>query len=137
MRNEQQAREDTETITMKITEQARITQHLGIARRTGVTATLTLPEWEQTIADFDGLCAYCLTQPFTLLEHFLPVNIAGTHVKNCLPACHGCNQRKGNRTSDELVAAFGLATIERIQQYLASRSEQTDKPAPTLARRTS
>src|SRR5581483_1907291 len=102
---------------MRITESARIKAHLGISRRLGAPATLTLVEWEQTIADFNGLCAYCLGRPFTILEHFRSVEIEGTHVKNCLPACMYCNLKKANRTGERLVDVFGQSTIDRIQQY--------------------
>src|SRR6266581_618230 len=101
---------------MKVTEPERVHIHVGIARRAGAVATLTLPEWEQTITDFNGLCAYCQIRPFTLLEHFLPVTTAGTHVKNCIPACDSCNRRKRNYTGEKLVAAFGQEAITRIQQ---------------------
>src|SRR5574340_988910 len=113
---------------MKVTEPERVRGHVGLARRAGGVATLTIIEWAQTIADFNGLCAYCQIRPFTLLEHFLPVIIAGTHVNNCVPACNACKNKKRDRTGDELVAAFGKETVERIQQYLASR---LDHPAAT------
>lgn len=115
---------------MGITEKERVNAHVGIARRARVTATLTLTEWMQTIADFNGMCAYCLTRPYTVLEHFSLAEIAGTHVRNCLPACTQCNLRKRNHTGEILSTRFGQDTIERLQQYLVSRTNQPDEPQP-------
>lgn len=117
---------------MKISEYQRVKAHVGIARRRGTRATLTLAEWEQTIEDFNGLCAYCLTESYTLIEHFVPVSIAGTHVRNCIPACSGCNKRKKDFTGDKLIETFGEATIQKIAAYLDSRieSDGLDQPVP-------
>lgn len=116
-----------------VSELARVKAHLRIARRAGQLATLSLTEWEQTIADFNGMCAYCLSRPYKLLEHFVPVTVAGTTVNNCIPACDDCNKKKRNHTGDKLIEIFGHATIEHIQAYLMSRSQKPDKP--TTSRR--
>lgn len=84
-------------------------------------ATLTLTEWEQTVADFNGMCAYCLSRPYSVLEHFLPVSEYGTHVNNCLPACASCNKRKKHNVGEDLIRIFGAETFERVKIYLISR----------------
>jgi len=111
---------------MPISELGRVKYHLKLAIKAGKPATLTLVEWEKTIADFDGMCAYCRVRCFELLEHFLPAYLAGTHVKNCLPACITCNTRKRNLTGSALARIFGKETIDRLQQYLESRIEQPE-----------
>lgn len=113
-------------VHMGVTELERVRSHVGIARRLGLPATLSLMEWEQTIADFSGLCAYCLHRPFSIMEHFLPENEAGTHVNNCIPACETCNKRKRDYTGERLISMFDLETIERIKVYLANRDPTPD-----------
>ena len=117
---------------MKVTEHERVKQHVGIAKRLGKPATLTLSEWKQTIADFGGLCAYCLNNPFELLEHFIPIRFAGTHVRNCVPACNDCNRKKKDYTGDKLIEKLGLSTVQRITAYLESQmeSDSTSTPIP-------
>ena len=107
---------------MKFTEEQRVRHHVNYARRIGRPATLTLIEWEQTLSDFNGMCAYCQSRPYELLEHFIAVEIAGTHDGNCVPACTLCNQIKGHRTGKSLSRLLGEATVARVQQYLESRS---------------
>lgn len=109
---------------MQVTEHERVRGHIYRARSLNTEASLTIEQWEQTIKDFDGLCAYCLECPFDVLEHFVPVAFAGTTVTNCVPACCRCNCIKGDRTGDGLISAFGKDTINRISQYLASRSTE-------------
>ena len=110
--------------SMKIPEYYRVKAERGRANKVGTPATLTLAEWEQTIKDFNGLCAYCLERPYALLEHFMPVEVAGTHVKNCIPACVLCNMKKRNYIGDALLSVFGNDTIKRIRSYLDTRIEQ-------------
>ncbi|WP_126550620.1 HNH endonuclease [Dictyobacter kobayashii] len=104
-----------------ITEHIRTQTHRSRARSFGMPATLSCEEWEQTIADFNGLCAYCLNHPFQVLEHFVPVSVAGTTATNCIPACFQCNYKKSNLVGAALVEIFGDATINRISQYLKTR----------------
>jgi len=82
------------------------------------------------------MCAYCLVRPFKVLEHFLPVAVAGTTVKNCIPACYKCNQNKRDYAGDQLVELFGADTIARIQNYLESREAMTpDHPVKFKAQK--
>lgn len=108
---------------MQTNERLKLNTHLARAKLADMPATLKMAEWTQTIADFNELCAYCLQQPYEVLEHFIPVYLAGTHVKNCIPACKACNSKKRDLAGNELLALFGEAAITRIEQYLASRVE--------------
>ncbi|HEX3642848.1 MAG TPA: HNH endonuclease [Ktedonobacteraceae bacterium] len=113
---------------MQTTDYQRVRAHVGIARRMGKQGTLTLAEWEQTVADFNGMCAYCLFRPYEVLEHFVPVMHEGTHVNNCVPACVNCNVKKRNRIDDDLVRVLGPETVERVRSYLLSRTAKPDEP---------
>ena len=115
---------------MKLTERQRVLAQNTRARAFNTTCTLTVVEWEQTVQDFNGMCAYCLVNPFTALEHFIPFGNEGdgTHVKNCLPACQPCNNLKKARNINILIQKFGLETIERLQAYLAQREYKADPP---------
>ena len=97
------------------------------ALQAGLPATLTLEEWLQTLADFNGLCAYCMERHFEHLEHFIPIDAGGgTTVDNCVPACGRCNYSKGSDDPDSpQLTLFVNDPRERIRQYLAERSEQT------------
>lgn len=107
---------------MSYAEIQRIQSQRSRARGVGAEASLTVEQWEETLADFEGMCAYCLKKQFDVLEHFIPIEIAGTTVKNCVPACYPCNKKKKNCTGDELRLRFGQDVIERVQQYLVNRS---------------
>lgn len=127
---------------MKLTEKLRVQGQNARARGMKCEGTLTVVEWEQTIKDFDGMCAYCNIRPFVALEHFIPFGQegAGTYVNNCLPACQKCNNTKKNRGIEYTIQKFGSETVVRLQTYLAGRSRQADKitePAPRKPRPTS
>ena len=107
---------------MGMSESQRVKVHLRIAKRYGTPVTLTVEEWEQTIADFNGMCAYCQQHPYEVLEHFLPVYIAGTQASNCLPACDFCNKRKKNSGGDDLLRLFGESAIASLKDYLEMRA---------------
>ena len=77
-------------------ERDRVNNHLRRAELVNTLATLTLAEWLQTLHDFGGKCAYCEENPFTELEHFIPLRDGGgTTADNCVPACKLCNRGKG------------------------------------------
>jgi hypothetical protein len=48
-----------------------------MARKYGLSATLTLEEWLATLAHFHWKCAYCQSAPYTVLEHFEPMIVRG------------------------------------------------------------
>lgn len=104
---------------------------LSTARRMRLPASLTLEEWTKTIADFAGLCAYCQTVPVAVLEHFVPMRHGGgTTPGNCLPACIGCNLRKGPLLPADFEAAFGPERVGALRAYLRGRSTGCDVAAP-------
>jgi hypothetical protein len=79
-----------EECTLILTELYRIEDHLRRARSLKVSATLTLVDWFKILEHFEWRCAYCRAEPFQVLLHVLPQEVAGTTPENCVPACHHC-----------------------------------------------
>jgi 5-methylcytosine-specific restriction endonuclease McrA len=55
------------------------------------------PEWrEETLADFNGQCAYGCGRPATQWDHLIPWSQGGSFsmAGNAVPSCRPCNQRK-------------------------------------------
>ncbi len=58
-------------------------------------------EWEQLKANYNFRCAYCGKQTKLTKDHIVPVAQVGTNeIKNIVPACMECNQRKYTRSID-------------------------------------
>ena len=109
-------------------ERARVQTQLLRAASKGLPATLTLAAWLQTVADFNGLCAYCQVRKFEHLEHFIPVDAGGgTTADNCIPACGKCNWSKGTDDPDHPQMEFFVNDPrERVRNYLAARTDEAD-----------
>jgi|SRR5260221_10024157 len=89
------------------------------ASKVGLSATLTLREWYETVDYFNGLCAYCLQNDGTIIEHFIPIGLGGGTTKNnCVLACRKCNRKKHDLHPDEVVSKFNSGSIERVRAYL-------------------
>ncbi len=55
----------------------------------------TRPDYQQRIAFYGGLCAYCLKRPFDELDHAIPLSRGGSNfASNIRPACRQCNRPK-------------------------------------------
>lgn len=74
--------------------------------------------WHQVFEDYGWLCVYCLA-PATTVDHVVPLAFGGnSHPDNLVPACFGCNNRKGAMPLIIFLAHFkldptGYARIER------------------------
>jgi hypothetical protein len=102
-------------------ESAKVQYHVNMANRLGLPATLTLPEWLETLAHFGWKCAYCRKAPYAVLEHIQPmVAGGGTTPFNCVPACAECNLLKHDIPPELLPPGFDAA-LEKIQHYLKKR----------------
>ena len=100
----------------------KIRHHLKRAMVAGAIATLTTDEWIGTINYYNGMCAYCLNLPGTVIEHYIPLELGGgTTKENCIPACHGCNHHKKS-LHPHLVLQENV--INRIEMYLYGGSER-------------
>ena len=61
------------------------------------------PSWTRSgvLARDDKRCGYCAA-PASTIDHVLPRSRGGRNTwRNTVAACHGCNQRKRDRTPDE------------------------------------
>lgn len=62
----------------------------------------TTEEWQWTLDQFGGLCAYCRERPGSTIDHVVPLARGGADaIWNLLPACVRCNCSKGPRTLAE------------------------------------
>lgn len=53
--------------------------------------------WKSITEFYGGLCAYCQSQPWVDIDHFIPTSRGGTHSPgNVVPACKSCNSSKKN-----------------------------------------
>jgi 5-methylcytosine-specific restriction endonuclease McrA len=73
----------------------------GIAYQQGELAGYEIREY--VLEKFGRRCVYCKKTNVPLeLDHLLPQSRGGTNrASNLAPACHACNQKKGNRTAAE------------------------------------
>ncbi len=76
------------------------------SRQQGAQHVHSEQEWDARLAEFAGMCAYCVVRPATEREHMTPLSRGGDdHIENVVPVCRGCNARKNSRTLLEFVAA--------------------------------
>ena len=97
-------------------EQVKVKHHNHRAHKLGLASTLTVEAWVETLKDFEGMCAYCLTARYSVIEHFTPLSAGGgTTAANCIPACQPCNIRKSQH--------IGLPpeAMQRVATYLRER----------------
>ena len=63
---------------------------------------ITTEEWEEIVARFGGICAYCKIAPGTTMDHVVPLSHGGAHApSNVVPACRKCNSSKHASTPEE------------------------------------
>lgn len=69
----------------------------------------TTHQWEELLATFNGHCAYCLRTFDSLeIEHVIPISRNGSNTQsNIVPACRGCNSKKGRKTLLEFLMVYG------------------------------
>lgn len=99
----QKVKKEYKVIKLHPREANRVEEHNEKARLKGIEATLTLPQWIETLEGFNWQCAYCLVRSFDHLEHIIPIaRRAGTTANNCVPACRSCNSSKGILLPEEI-----------------------------------
>lgn len=71
------------------------------------------------LTKWNNVCAYCGAAGVPLeLDHVVPRSRGGSNREsNRVPACHGCNQKKGNRPLEEFLQDRP-ALLQRIQVHL-------------------
>lgn len=71
-------------------------------------AHFTYKEWLALVAAYRGRCAYCGQAGQLQVDHRTPLARGGTNaLRNILPACGPCNQRKHTLTESEFRARRG------------------------------
>jgi len=81
-------------------------RHRRRARKAANGGSYTAAEWREKVALFANLCAYCGEARPLQVEHKIPISRGGTNdITNIVPACGGCNQRKGRKTAAEFLAS--------------------------------
>jgi HNH endonuclease len=69
----------------------------------GAEATLTVPEWLQTLNGWNWAC-WCCRKPYEAIDHYIPIALGGgTTAENCFPICRRCNSMKGASHPDDLL----------------------------------
>lgn len=69
-----------------------------IKRVKGLENTFSVDNWRETLARFDGQCAYCGARGKLEREHVVPVMRSGAYIMgNIIPACKRCNQSKHDK----------------------------------------
>lgn len=88
-------------------------------KRNAPVADFSQTQWLDTIATFNGHCAYCLCE-FTdsnnpTQEHMQPLSKRGEHTQqNIIPVCRSCNSKKHNKTLLEFAGASLGSPLSRL-----------------------
>jgi len=97
---------------------ARVGDRVWRARQRAIQAhlpaTLTVEQWLRTLKHFGWRCAYCEQRPGVIIEHFIPLPLAGTTAENCVPSYYACNSKKGNVHPD-FVSTIPRQVLNTIQ----------------------
>lgn len=81
--------------------------------------TLTEEEWEKVVEYFDGKCAFCQLNDFTLRGMFLTANQGGRYCNwNVIPVCDVCINRPKNKNpfrfmSKQYTATMSISSLRR------------------------
>jgi HNH endonuclease len=75
------------------------------ARLLGGGGSHTDKQWQELCLEFGGRCAYCNRLDLKLVrDHVIPLVLGGSNdITNIVPACRGCNQRKGRMPREEFL----------------------------------
>jgi 5-methylcytosine-specific restriction endonuclease McrA len=95
-------------------------QEQRAARAEAAINTLSPPEWQWLLEQFEFRCAYCGQQGDGLTpDHVIPLSRGGNNsLSNIVPACGPCNIRKGARTPEEAGLSFAVPfdRLESLRQ---------------------
>lgn len=71
-------------------------EHRRRARKRGNgVKPFSVGQWQEIVAFYSGLCAYCGVKPWEHMDHVVSLASGGEHaLSNQVPACAGCNHRK-------------------------------------------
>ena len=79
--------------------------------------------WRKKIKDkWENKCAYCGCDEHLTIDHIVPRSKGGPDfTKNCLCACHTCNQDKGHTPWEEWYNSqefFSMQRYEKIKEWI-------------------
>ena len=79
--------------------------------------------WRQKIKEeWDLECAYCGSDENLTIDHVVPRSKGGTDfTKNCVCACHDCNQNKGHTPWEDWYFSqefFSMQRYEKIKDWM-------------------
>jgi 5-methylcytosine-specific restriction endonuclease McrA len=123
-------------ISYKLIGEARkVHNHNSRTRSLQLQSDLTVKQWLFALDHFKEKCAYCQQRKYTVLEHFIPVEVwdGGTTAGNCLPACQRCNGSKSDLHPDDFATLFPSENIVRIKAYFASVPQESAEDAKSAA----
>ena len=74
--------------------------------------------WRQKIKEeWDWECAYCGSEENLTIDHIVPKAKGGTDfTKNCLCACHQCNQDKGHTPVEDWYLSQEFFDVDRYDK---------------------
>ncbi len=112
-------------------ESRRVEYHNNRAARVGLSATLTIQQWIQTLDYFKWRCALCPDGSYEVLEHFTPIiHGGGTTDYNCIPACAQCNRLKHDSHPSMISPNLSMSQVlQTVQKYLESRRVKVEEVA--------
>jgi 5-methylcytosine-specific restriction endonuclease McrA len=112
---------EREREVFEVRENQVVQRHLRRAIELRRAATLTLPEWIETLEHYKRSCAYCGTGAYEVLEHYTPLTKGGgTTANNCVPACQSCNSQKRDRHPDVIMARANA--LKPVGDYLRQKA---------------
>jgi 5-methylcytosine-specific restriction endonuclease McrA len=68
-------------------------------RRRAAGGGVSAAQWNGTVEEYGGRCAYCAQLGRPTMDHIEPLSKGGEHdVANVVPVCKSCNSRKNTKT---------------------------------------
>ena len=85
--------------------------------------------WRRKIKDqWDNKCAYCGCEKDLTIDHIVPRSKGGPDfTKNCLCACHSCNQDKAHTPWEEWYSSQEFFSMQRYNKIKDWTEPETQK----------
>ena len=85
--------------------------------------------WRRKIKDqWDNKCAYCGCEKDLTIDHIVPRSKGGPDfTKNCLCACHSCNQDKAHTPMEEWYSSQEFFSMQRYNKIKDWTEPETQK----------
>lgn len=90
-----------------------------------LVSDMTEEQWNTTMKEFGGCCAYCGTDKNITRDHIVPLSKGGGYTKtNIIPCCASCNSKKNNKEFREWYKAqpfYRADRLEKIERIMEGR----------------